>query len=138
MKKLAAFYLLIFFANTLCGHSMFMLSIEKGDVYTECYNLNHILKSAYSLPEKNPDKTRPVYGSGRFLSHHHIQLSKNAIPESPHASNHGLIFSGIDSLPAYPAFPGFFPASPLQKLFSPSRLLKIPFTPLSQASVLLI
>ena len=137
MRKLATYFLLIFFANTLYGHSVFMLSIEKGDVYTENYNLSHLLKATFSSCAKNPNKIQPVYGPGQFLNHHHVQLTRYTIPENLNSSTESVGLSNIDPLPAYPAFSNSIPG-PLQKLLSLSRLFKIPLVLLLQSSVLLI
>jgi hypothetical protein len=137
MKKLATLFLLMFFANPFFGHSMFMLSIEKGDVYTENYNLGHLLKTTCSSSANNPNKIQPVYGSGQFLSHHHVQLTRYTIAENLNSSTGSVGFSNIDSLPFYSTSSTSIP-DPLQKLPSLTRLLKIPITPLLQSSVLLI
>ena len=138
MKKLATLLLLIFFANTLYGHSMFMLSIEKGNVYTENYNLNHLLTATYSSSANNPSKIQPVCGSGQFLSHRHVQLARYTIPEKLNASAGAATFSSIDSFPANPVL-----FTSLHEIFFQKQLvffkqLKFPFTPLSQSSVLRI
>lgn len=138
MKKLATLFLLIFFANTLYGNSMFMLSIEKGDVYTENYNLNHLLKATCYASANNSNKTQPVYGSGQFLSHLHVQLARYTIPENLNTSAITATFSSIDSFPSYPAFFASLHEIFFQKQLGFFKQLKFPFTPLSQSSVLRI
>ena len=138
MKKLAAFFLLIFFANTLYGHSMFMLSIEKGNVYTENYNLNHLLTATYSSSANNPSKIQPVCGSGHFLSHRHVQLARYTIPEKLNASAGAATFSRIDSFPANPALFTSLPENFFPQKFGLFKQLKFPIAPLLQSSVLLI
>ena len=138
MKKLAILFLLIFFANMLYGNSMFMLSIEKSDVYTENYNLNHLLKATCSASANNSNKTKPVYGSGQFLSHLHVQLARYTIPENLNTSVIAATFSNIDSFHAYPAFFASLHEIFFQKQLGFFKQLKFPFTPLSQSSVLRI
>jgi hypothetical protein len=138
MRRLARLFLLLFFANTLSGHSMFMLSIEKGRVYAESYNLNHVLKASSSSPVRNPDNSEPVYGSGRYLSHRHIQLTQYTIPENLNALSEAVLFSSSACVPPYPAFSSSLAASFSQEQLSPGNQLKLPITPLLQSSVLLI
>ena len=138
MKKLATLFLLIFFANTLYGHSMFMLSIEKGNVYTENYNLNHLLTATYSSSANNPSKIQPVCGSGQFLSHRHVQLARYTIPEKLNASAGAATFSSIDSFPANPALFTSLPENFFPLKFGLFKQLKFPIAPLLQSSVLLI
>lgn len=117
---------------------MFMLSIEKGRVYAENYNLSHVLKAAYSSPAKNPDNIQPVYGPGLYLNHRHVQLTRYAIPENLDASAIAGLFSSIDYLAAYPASSGSLKASPFQKQLGFCKRLKLPIAPLLQSSALLI
>jgi hypothetical protein len=138
MGKFATLFLLIFFANTLYGHSMCMLSIEKGVVYTENYNLNHLLKATCSASANNSNKTQPVYGSGQFLSHLHVQLARYTIPENLKTSVIAATFSNIDSLSAYPAFFASLHEIFFQKQLVFFKQLIFLFTPLSQSSVLRI
>lgn len=138
MRRLPIFLLMLFLVNTLSGHSMLMLSIEKGRVYAEKYNLNHVLKATYSSPARYSDNIQPVYGPGLHLNHRHVQLTRYAIPENLNASAIAGVFSSIDRWLAYPAFSSSLVASPSQKQLSPSKRLKLPITPLLQSSVLLI
>lgn len=138
MRSLASLFLLLFFANTLSGHSMLMLSIEKGRVYAESYNLNHVLKASSSSPVRNPDNSQPVYGPGRYFSHRHVQLTKYTIPENLNASAITGLFSSIDFSPVYPVFFTFLRENSFQKQLCLCKRLKLPISPLLQSSVLLI
>jgi hypothetical protein len=115
-----------------------MLSIEKGRVYVESYNLNHLLKASSSSPVRNPDNSQPVNGSGRYLSHRHIQLTQYTIPENLNASAIAGLFSSIDFSPVYPAFFTFLQENSFQKQLGLCKKLKLPISPLLQSSVLLI
>ena len=138
MRRLITLLLLVFFASTQTSPSMFMLSIEKGRVYTEGYNLCHIIKATYSSPASNPDKLHPVYGSGQHLRHSHVQLTRYTIPENPTASGIAAMFSSIDIFAVHPVFSVSRKISPFPKQLFFSWRLKLPITTLLQSSILLI
>ncbi|MGB6289065.1 MAG: hypothetical protein WBF36_02955, partial [Desulfobulbales bacterium] len=86
----------------------------------------------------NSNKTKPVYGSGQFLSHLHVQLARYTIPENLNTSFIAATFSSIDSFHAYPAFFASLHEIFFQKHLGFFKQLIFPFTPLSQSSVLRI
>ena len=139
MQRYAILIILAFFANTLTGSSLFMLSIEKGKVHVEPYSLYHIIKTLKSPQAKNNQPRQPELGSCRYLSHDHFQLTAIAIPEKrknfPAAtqSHNGITLfptSGINSV-------FLQTASSSKSIYFPDRL-KLPIPPLLQSSVLLI
>jgi hypothetical protein len=116
-----------------------MLSIEEGKVYVEPYSLCHIIKTLKSPQVKNNQPRLPEFGSCRYLSHGHIQLTATTIPEkrkkfpaATHLHNGIALFrtSEIDSVSSQTA-----PSS--KSIYCPDRL-KLPIAPLLQSSVLLI
>ena len=138
MKRLATFFMLMFFASILTGPSMFMLSIEKGKVYTEKFCLNHIIKTSYSSQTKNSQDRQPSLESCRICCHRHILLTRCAIPEESFVPADADRYSGVDFLPTYAAFFNSL-ATPLSsKQLASSGRLKLPLPPLLQSSVLLI
>ena len=138
MRRFAISFVVLCFAVTFLNNSMFMLSIEKGNVYTENYNLNHLLTATYSSSANNPSKIQPVCGSGQFLSHRHVQLARYTIPEKLNASAGAATFSSIDSFPANPALFTSLPENFFPPKFGLFKQLKFPIAPLLQSSVLLI
>jgi hypothetical protein len=138
MRRLVTLLLLVFFASTQTSPSMSMLSIEKGRVYTEGYNLCHIIKAAYSSTATNSQDKYPCFGCSSFLSHRHVQLSRYIIPENPTASTIAPVFPIIDFFPVYQAVSSSLAASPSPKHLGLSKRLKLSITPLLQSSVLLI
>ena len=138
MRRLAAFFMMIFFASILTGPSTFMLSIERGKVYTEDFNMNHILKAAYSSQTKNSQDMQPSLESCRIFCHRHIQLTRCTIPEKRVVLATAEIHAGVDFLQTYHAI-----LNSLTTRFSPKHSesgshLKLPISPLLQSSVLLI
>ena len=139
MKRLATFFMLMFFVGILTGPSMFMLSIEKGKVYTEKFSLNHIIKTAYSSQTKNSQDRQPSLESCRTFCHRHIQLTRCAIPEKTTVpANAEISYSGVEFLPVYAAFFNSLATSLPSKQLDSSGRLKLPLSPLLQSSVLLI
>jgi hypothetical protein len=138
MKRLATFLMLMFFASIMTGPSMFMLSIEKGKVYTEKFSLNHIIKTAYSSQTKNSPDRPPTIESCRIFCHRHIQLTRCTIPEKRTVPANADIYAGIDFLPTYAAFFNSLATSLSRKQLDSSGRLKLPLPPLLQSSVLLI
>jgi hypothetical protein len=138
MRRFAAFFMFIFFASIIAGPSMFMLSIEKGKVYTERFCINHILKTSYSSQPKNSQHMRPSLGAPLNFYHHHIQLTRYAIPEESFVPVREGIYSNADFMPTYHSLSGSLAtiSSPIQ-LDSGSRL-ELPIPPLLQSSLLLI
>ena len=136
MQRLAAFIMFIFFASILTGPSKFMLSIEKGNVYTEKFSLGHIIKAAYSPPAIKALAMQSDLGTCRFLCHRHIKLTICTIPEEsfvPVAPD----ISDVDFLPVHTAF--ISPGTNLsQKQLDSSSRLKLPISTLLRSPVLLI
>jgi hypothetical protein len=127
MKRLATFFMLMFFASILTDPSMFMMNIERGKVYTEKFSLNHIIKPAYSSPAINSQNTLSNPGSCRFLFHRHFQLTRYAIPEKravlAGAKTH---YVDIEFLPTYPAFSNSLTTINSKKQLDYSNRLKLP------------
>ena len=138
MKRLATFFMLIFFASILTGPSMFMLSIEKGKVYTEKFCLNHIIKTAYSSQTKNSQDMQSSLETCRICCHRHILLTRYAIPEESFVPADADRYSGVDFLPTYTAFFNSLATRLSSKQIASSGRLKLPLPPLLQSSVLLI
>ena len=81
MKKLSAFFLVLFFLSSLPCNSMQMLSIEKGKVYIDDYSLSHILQeSNFSINQTLSDSFQSV-NSNRLCQHLHIILTKTCLDE---------------------------------------------------------
>lgn len=134
MKRLAAFFILICFSATFLSSSMFMLSIEGGEVYTENFSLDHIIKAASS-----PQDKQSGFDSCRYLCHRHILLKKCFIPEEITVPAGAMIFyAGHDFLKSSLAIASSLASSFSRKLFGYSNRLKLPISPLLQSSVLLI
>ena len=138
MQRLAAFFMMMFFASILTGPSTFMLSIERGKVYTENFNLNHILKAAYSSRTNNSQDMQASLESCRIFCHRHIQLTRSAIPEKRVVLAGAEMHEGVDLLQTNHAILN----SPTTR-FSTTHLdsgshIKLPISPLLQSSVLLI
>ena len=139
MRRLATFFMLVFYASILINPSMFMLSIEKGTVYTEKFSLNHIIKTAYSSQTKNSQDRQPSLESCQIFCHRHIQLTRCAIPEKTTVpANAEISYSGVEFLPVYAAFFNSLATSFSSKQLDSSGRLKLPLSPLLQSSVLLI
>ena len=110
--------MLLFFVATLPVMSMFMLSIEKGVVYTENYDLNHIItKSSITSPSKCKLKALKGTNSPAPVNHTHVILTNFFIPED--AGNEANSQFSSTGLPAKILSPFHF-SSPL---LSPSHLL---------------
>ena len=74
--------MLLFFIATLPDMSMFMLSIEKGAVHTENYDLSHIItKSTIASPSKCRLKALKGINSPVPANHIHVILTNFFIPE---------------------------------------------------------
>lgn len=137
MKKAASILILVFFICTLSRPSLFMLSIEKGKVYTECYCLDHIIKaSCCSSLSHNPYHIYSTRDDWYILSHRHVQLISFTIPEETKS------FADYKTLDAGNYFSCLTFAHPFSKpYFSAETInarLKYPFTTLKQTLVLLI
>ena len=130
--------MLMTFANSLIGNSMFMLSIEENTVYTENYDLAHVIRAENSSPAENSDAQNPGKDSNRVASHHHVQLTQEILPEKQSASLLTTATSSIAFLHAYPAYAGSSATITSPKpLFLNSRFI-VQITPLQQSSVLLL
>ena len=118
MNKFIAIFMLLFFVATLPVMSMFMLSIENGVVYTENYDLNHIItKSSITSPSKCKLKALKGFHSPAPVNHTHVILTNFFIPENiPNEANSQFSSTG---LPAKTLSPIHFSIP----LLSPSLLL---------------
>ena len=137
MRRFVTFFIMIFIASIIAGPSMFMLSIEKGRVYTESFNLDHIIKASYSSQPKNSQDMQSSLEACRIFCHRHIILTRDSIPEELFVLAPRDIYSDVDFLPTYTAF-NSLGTSLSHKQFDSSSRLKLPIPPLLQASVLLI
>ena len=139
MRRLAISFVLLCFAATFLSNSMFMLSIERGRVHTESFNLNHIINSTHSFTPENIEDRHVDIGNSRFLSHLHIQLSRYSIPGKRGAAvGPELSLAESDLFPPSAVFAGSLPVS-LSKMKSVyGSRLKLPISPLQQSSALLI
>ena len=138
MRRLAAFFMIIFFVSILTGPSTFMLSIERGKVYTESFNLNHILKAAYSSQTKNSQDMQSSLESCLIFCHRHIQLTRCTIPEKRVVLAGADIHADVDLLRTNHTI-----LNSLTTRFSPKHPefgshIKLPISSLLQSSVLLI
>ena len=118
MNKFIAFFVLLFFVATLPDMSVFMLSIEKGIVHTENYDLSHIItKSSVISPIKCKFKASKKINSPAPGNHTHVILTNFFIPENtPNEANSQFSSSGLPAKVLSP-FHFSFP------LLSPSLLL---------------
>ena len=94
MRKLAIFFLLLIFVITSSNNSMQMFSIEQGQVYTENYNLNHILNSLSSDICKPYGRHNDSLTPTLNYNHSHIILF-NAIANS----ENDIIINPINLIP---------------------------------------
>jgi len=117
---------------------MFMLSIEKGKVYTEIFNLDHIIKAAHSSQTKNSQDMRSSIEACRIFCHRHIQLTICTIREESFVLAGADIYSGVDFLPTYTAIFNSLATNLSHKQLNSRNRLKLPIQPLMQSSVLLI
>ena len=143
MKRLESILILLFFIGALGHSSVFMLSIEEGKVYTEKFNLTHILKyNCCSSTTEDLDDDHRMSGSCHNFSHNHIQLTQYSIPEEtfhPVSSPISLITYDADNLfvASYLCPPGAKNDSVTSQI-NISRILKFPDLVLEQGQVLLI
>lgn len=138
MRRFTVFFILICFAATFFTNSVFMLSIERGKVYTENYNLSHIIKAAYSSTASSSRNPMSGVSSCRFLCHRHIKVTKDTIPEK-HTDSTGVKASAsVYYLPAYSSFFSTLTTDLSKKQFDLNGHLKRPITSLLQSPVLLI
>ena len=130
--------MLMTFANSLIGNSMFMLSIEENTVYTENYDLAHVIRAENSLSVENSDAQNPGNDSNRVASHHHVQLTQDILPEKQRVSLLTAATSSIAFPHAHPAYAGSSATttSPNPRFLNSRFTLQI--TPLQQSSVLLL
>ncbi len=139
MRRLSTLLVLICFAATFLSNSIFMLSIENENVYTEIYNLSHIIQATSSYPAENYDSKQEVLGSCRYLKHRHIKLTRCSIPEDRFIpAGAYFIYANLDFFPTSPAFSSSSVLTLTNKKFDPGRILKLPISPLQQSSILLI
>ena len=138
MERLATFFILIFFAITMAGPSMFMLSLEKGRVYAEYYSPPHVIKSACPPPACSSQGNRTGCGSEPYLRHRHIQLPKDTITVQLPASFDAPVISGIPFFPPYPALDSSPGQNTSFSQLNLTRQLKLPLIRLLQSSALLI
>jgi len=66
---------------------MQMLSIENGKVYTENYNINHIINSLYDGHCDSCTRQNDSFTTSRNNSHIHVILSNSQAPEGGHKAN---------------------------------------------------
>ena len=138
MRRLTAFFMFMFFVSILPGPSMFMLSIEKGKVYTERFSLNHIIKAAYSFQTNNSQDMQSSLESCRIFCHRHIQLTRYTIPEKRGGGAGPNIYAGIDFFQTYQAISNSLETRLSHKQPTLNNQLKLPLSPLLQSAVLLI
>ena len=138
MRRLAAFFMIIFFVSILTGPSTFMLSIERGKVYTESFNLNHILKAAYSSQTKNSQDMQSSLESCRIFCHSHIQLTRCTIPEKRVVLAGADIHAGVDFLQTFHAILNSLATSLSLKHRDSGSHTKLPIASFLQSTVLLI
>jgi hypothetical protein len=138
MRRLAAFFMMIFFASILTGPSTFMLSIERGKVFTENFSLNHIMKAAYSSQPKKSQDMQSSLESCRIFCHRHIQLTRCTIPEKRVVLAGADIHAGLDLFQTCNAILNFLATSLSHKQLDSGSRIKLPIPPLLQSSVLLI
>jgi hypothetical protein len=83
MNRKTALILLFVFVLTLPNMSMIMLSIEKGVVHTEDYNLNHIItQTACKASIKSDPVTCRNLNSYSLSNHIHVVLKSLFIPKN--------------------------------------------------------
>ena len=142
MRRLAAFFMMIFFASILSGPSTFMLSIERGKVFTENFSMNHIMNhimmAAYSSQPKKSEDMQSSQESCRIFCHRHIQLTRCTIPEKRVVLAGEDIHAGLDLFQTCNAILNFLATSLSHKQLDSGSPIKLPIPPLLQSSVLLI
>jgi hypothetical protein len=72
MKNLVIQLLIIFFIAIAPSHSMQMLSIEQGSVFTEQFNIFHLSQASQS-----PKQTTFKFSTPKMCCHKHIILSNS-------------------------------------------------------------
>jgi hypothetical protein len=131
--------IIVCFAAMALSNSMIMLSLEKGTVYTENFNLPHLLKAASVSPGKASRDRHPTLGSSQFLRHLHVQLTAYYIPEdSDHAVGANMFSPGTVFLPAYQGITPSFAATSFSVQLEHGTVFKFPIPARQQSSVLLI
>ena len=139
MRRFATFFMLFCFALTLSSNSMFMLSIERGRVYTESFSITHMLKTAISSPIQKPHEKKAELSPRCFLCHNHVKLTNYTIPEKKVTSLGAEInYTDVDFLRAYPALDHSLVEDPAKNYLDHRIRYKLPIPPLQQSSVLLI
>ena len=134
MRNLTIFIIVTCFSVTLSSNSMFMFSIENGEVHTENFSLIHIMKAAHSSQGKQSG-----FGSCRYLGHRHILLTKCAIPEErTFLASTEIVNSGHNFLPTFPSLTSSRIINNSKKYIGYSSRLELPVSPLLRFSVLLI
>ena len=134
MRRSAIFFIMTFLVSIFPNHSMFMLSIEKGKVYTERYNLVHFINmpSVVGIEDKHS-----TIGQRCNLCHYHLLLSLYILPENQTLSSNSVSLAAIDFLPPYHPVEVLLRQNHRTNKPVHDNLLKLPIPPLQQSSVLL-
>ena len=72
MHRLANLILIFSLIVSTSNTSMQMFSIEKGRVFTEPYNISHLLTSSSNIPRKNPGLYGNPLTSLSICNHYHV------------------------------------------------------------------
>ncbi len=139
MKTAPTFILLVCFASVFTSNSMTMLSLEKGIVYTEDFNLTHVIQAGLASQFTNSSHQHSAMEPCQLPCHRHVQLKNYYLPKNKeNFSIMKAFISCMDFLPAHQIIPTSFVTSVTQRRFDFGRLLKFPIATLLQTSVLLI
>ena len=138
MRRLVIFFLLLSFVFTSSNSSMQMFSIEQGSVYTESFNVNHILNSfsvdICNTSKKHNDSLTP----NRNYNHSHvILLNLIALDESEFVNS---LINPILIIFTYPIQHNLHSSTSANTLLSHSKL-NFPHHPIAsilQSTTLLI
>lgn len=139
MRRFSIFFMLFCFTVTLSSNSMFMLSIERGRVYTESFSITHMLKTAISSPAQKSHEKKAEFSPRCFLCHNHVKLTSYTIPEKKVTSLGAEInYTDVDFLRAYPALDHSLVKDPAKNYLDHGIRSKLSIPLLLQSSVLLI
>jgi len=100
MRGAAIFIILICYIVTFSNTSLQMYSIEEGKVYSENYNVNHILNSSYTDHCHIQARLNEPLASSRKCNHFHVILPNDQTPGGGVITSHY-----INSLPTTSTFP---------------------------------
>ena len=139
MRRLPIFFLLMNLFITTPNNSMQMFSIEQGHVYTESYNLNHILSSSTTDICNPYNKYNDSLTPNQSYNHSHIVLLNSIANSKRDIIINPINLLSIDfTFPSRSHFHSLTPAYTSQNNSILKFLSSIPTPPLLETTVLLV